>query len=65
VNPLDFYLWRHLQTLVYAAPVGNEEALHRRIVDARQTIFEQMRLSMVRSFEACTESHGGHFEYCL
>jgi hypothetical protein len=24
LNPLDFYLWRHLKTLVYAAPVDNE-----------------------------------------
>jgi hypothetical protein len=30
--------WEHLETLVYATPVDNEEALHRRIVDACQTI---------------------------
>jgi hypothetical protein len=40
---------------VYAAPVDNEEALHRRIVDACQTIgnypgiFERMWRSMMRS----------------
>jgi hypothetical protein len=33
-NPLDFYPWRHLTTLAYAAPVDNGEALHYRIVDA-------------------------------
>jgi hypothetical protein len=38
LNPLDFYLWEHLKTLVYAAPVDNEEALHHRTVDACQTI---------------------------
>jgi hypothetical protein len=27
LNPLDFYLWGHLRTLVCAAPVDNEEAL--------------------------------------
>jgi hypothetical protein len=43
------------KTLVYSAPVDNEEALHRRIVDACQTIgnypeiFERMRRSMMRS----------------
>jgi hypothetical protein len=60
-----------LRTLAYAAPVDNEEALHRRIVDACQTIhncpgiFAQIRRSMMRRVEACTESHGGHFEYLL
>jgi hypothetical protein len=38
LNPLDFYLWGHLKTFVYAAPVDNEEALRHRIVDAWQTI---------------------------
>jgi hypothetical protein len=33
----DFYRWGHLKTLVCAAPVDKEEALHRRIVDACQT----------------------------
>jgi hypothetical protein len=36
--PLDVYLWEHLKSLVYAAPDGSEEALHRRIVDVCQTI---------------------------
>jgi hypothetical protein len=59
------------KTLVYAAPDDSEEALHRRIVDVCQTIrnypgiFEWMRQSMMRRVEACTESHGGHFEHRL
>jgi hypothetical protein len=71
VNPLDFYLWGHLKTLVYAVPVDNEEALHHRILDACRTIcnypgiFERMRRSMMRCIEACIESHGGHFEHLL
>jgi hypothetical protein len=36
LNPLEFYLWEHIKTLVYAAPVDNEET--HRIVDACQTI---------------------------
>jgi hypothetical protein len=36
LNPLDFYMSRRLNTLVYAAPVDNDEALHHRIVDAWQ-----------------------------
>jgi transposase len=71
LNPLHFYLWRQLKSLVYAAPVDNEEALHNRIVDACQTIrnypgiFERMRRSMMRRVKVCIESHGGHFEQLL
>jgi hypothetical protein len=32
LNPLDFYLWEHLKTLVYSAPNENEETLHQRIL---------------------------------
>jgi hypothetical protein len=71
LNPLDFYLWGNLKTLVYAAPVDNEEALRYRIVDACQTIrnytgiFGRMWRPMMRLVEACIESHGGHFEHLL
>jgi hypothetical protein len=71
LNTLDFYLWRHLATLVYAAPVDNEEALHNRIEDACQTIrnypgvSERMRRAVMRHVEACIESHGAHFEHLL
>jgi hypothetical protein len=51
LNHLDFYLWGHLKTIAYAAPVDKEEALHNHIVDACQIIrnfpgiFERMRWS--------------------
>jgi hypothetical protein len=54
---------------VYAAPVDNEEALHRRTVDACQTIRNYPRISarmrrpVMRRGEVCIESHGGHFEH--
>jgi hypothetical protein len=59
------------KTLVYAAPVDIEDALHHRAVDACKTIrncpaiFERMRPSMMRRVEACIECHGGHFEHLL
>jgi hypothetical protein len=59
------------KTLVYAAPVHNEEALHRRTVDACQTIsncpgvLARMWRSMLRRVEACIKSHGGHSEHLL
>jgi hypothetical protein len=61
--PPDFYLWGHFKTLVYAAPVDNEESLHHRTVDACQGIrnypgiFELILRSMMRRAEACMESH--------
>jgi hypothetical protein len=70
-KPLDFYLWEHLNTLVYAAPVDNGETLHRRTVDACKTIrnysaiFVRMWRSMVRRVEVRIESHAGHFEHLL
>jgi hypothetical protein len=68
-NPLNFYLWEHLKSLVYATPV--DEALHLRIVDACQTfrnfpgIFERMQRPMMRRVETFIESYGGHFEHLL
>jgi hypothetical protein len=59
----------HLKTLVYAAPVDNEEARHHRIVDACRiirsypSISEQMRWSMMKRIEGCIKSHGAHFEH--
>jgi hypothetical protein len=68
LNPLDFYLCGHLNTLVYAAPVDNEEALYHRTVYACQTtrtypgIFGWMRRSMMRRVQAWTESLQGYFK---
>jgi hypothetical protein len=64
-------MWGYLKILVYAAPVDNEEALHRRIVDACQiirnyhSIFGQMQWSMMKCVEAYIESHGENFEHLL
>jgi hypothetical protein len=58
LSPLDLYLWGHQKSLVYSAPVDNEETFHHRIADACQTIhsypavFERMRRSMMRRVEA-------------
>jgi hypothetical protein len=68
LNPLYLYMWGNLKTVVYAAPVDNEEALHHRNVEACQTIrnypgiFERIRRSTTRRVQACIESHGGYFE---
>jgi hypothetical protein len=66
-----FYLWKYLKTLVYAAPVDSEHALHHRSVDIYHTIrnypviLERMRRSMMRHVEVCIESYWIHFEHLL
>jgi hypothetical protein len=71
LNPLDFYLWGHLKTLVYAAALDNEEALQHCIVGACQTICNYSSItqwiwrSMTRCVKVCTESDGEHSEHLL
>jgi hypothetical protein len=54
LRPLDGYLGGHLKTLMYTAPIQNEEALHQNIFDAGPAIrkrswnFERLRHSMIR-----------------
>ncbi|EZA50509.1 hypothetical protein X777_10702 [Ooceraea biroi] len=67
LNPVDFFLWGQLKSLVYATPIQNEEDLRNRIIDGceriRNTpgIFERVRQSMERRVEACIMAAGGHF----
>jgi hypothetical protein len=62
LNPPDSYPWRHSKTLLYSAPIENEEALHERVFDACQTIrnrpetFERVRQSIIRSDRAGIDS---------
>jgi hypothetical protein len=62
LNPLNFYLWGHLKTPLYAASVENEKAFHHHTVDACQTTrnytgnFEWIQRSMVTRVKACTGS---------
>jgi len=59
LSPLDFFLWRHLNTSVYSTVVETEEDLIARLQAARETIqkmpgiFEKMRQNMVRLCSAC------------
>ncbi|KAJ4434108.1 hypothetical protein ANN_16428 [Periplaneta americana] len=52
LNPLDFYVWGHLKSLVYSSPVPDLESLRNRIVacseDIRNTpgVWDRVRRSM-------------------
>nr|CAH7727295.1 unnamed protein product [Callosobruchus chinensis] len=71
MNPLDYFLWGYLKSLVYKTPVQNEEDLRNRIVDScliiKNTphIFERVRHSMIRRLNRCIEAGGGHFQHLL
>ncbi|KAK3888480.1 hypothetical protein Pcinc_007462 [Petrolisthes cinctipes] len=69
LNPLDFYLWGNLKTLVYATEVQSWEDLWRRVCDGCEQIkhdpgiLQCVRESMLRRVQACNAAHGGHFEH--
>ena len=71
LNPLDYFLWGHCKTLVYAQRPNTVEELRNRIVNAFQTIrntvgiFHRVNGSMYRRIEACLLANGGHFEQML
>jgi hypothetical protein len=71
LNPLDFYLWGHLKSLVYATPVNIQQELWQRVWVACDTVktslglFERVRQSTVRRARACVEMEGSNFEHLL
>lgn len=71
LNPLDFYLWGHLKSIVYARPVNTVEELSDRIragfqqVRANPGIFERVRGSMLRRIVCCVQENGRNIEHLL
>jgi hypothetical protein len=71
LNPIDFYVWGHLKSLVYERPIATRDELRARIFDACHTIkntpgiFERVRESMTRRINACIGSNGSHIEHLL
>ncbi|KAJ4442231.1 hypothetical protein ANN_12097 [Periplaneta americana] len=65
LNPLDFYLWGHLKSLVYSSPVPDLESLRNRTVACSEDIvcLDLGSCSQVKRF--VSYSSGGHFEHLL
>ena len=67
LNPLDFHLWGHLKSIVYATSIENAEILRNRIEQGfrqiRETsgMLERVTRSMTRRVQACLQMQGGHF----
>ncbi|KAJ4425894.1 hypothetical protein ANN_27520 [Periplaneta americana] len=71
LNPLDFYLWGHLKSLVYSSSVPDLESLRDRIVACSEDIYntpgvwDRVCRSMRHRCEVCIQAGGGHFEHLL
>ncbi|GFW21597.1 uncharacterized protein TNCV_4281121 [Trichonephila clavipes] len=68
---LDFFLWGHIKSLVYASPIDSDKALVARIAvvagDIREMpgVFANVRQSFRRRCEACILASGRSFEQFL
>ncbi|VVC38669.1 Hypothetical protein CINCED_3A001493, partial [Cinara cedri] len=70
LTPLDFILWGHLKTAVYAEPPANLQDLINKItVACRQLTKEQILAATYREvsrrLELCLEKNGGNFEHFI
>jgi hypothetical protein len=68
LNPLDFFLWRHLKEIVYRDPPTDIEDLTAKFHAAVATVDADMlrvQASIPRRAVACQRMHGGHFEHLL
>ena len=71
LNPLDFFLWGHMKSLIYQLPVDSAEDLVARIIvaadkiSATPGIFERVRQLLIRRCELCNTTLGRHFEQLL
>jgi hypothetical protein len=71
INPLDFWLWGPLKTLVYSAPVSDLGVLQERVENSYQKIqvkpgiCDRVRASARRGAKGCVEMLGNHIEHLL
>lgn len=71
MTPLDFCIWGHIKSLLYATPVNTEEELVARIILAfddireRPQLFQRIRQSITHRYNLCIENGGRNFEQFL
>ncbi|CAH1956259.1 unnamed protein product [Acanthoscelides obtectus] len=67
LSPLDFFMWGHLKSKIYATQPTSLEGLRQRIVNECLQITPQILQNIWQRFEQnlyyCMESHGGHFQH--
>lgn len=71
LNPLDFFFWGHMKSLIYESPVNSAEDLVARIVvaadkiNATPGVFERVRQSLIHRCQLCNSTLGHSFEQLL
>ncbi|KYM96999.1 hypothetical protein ALC62_12323 [Cyphomyrmex costatus] len=72
INPLDFYLWGHVKSLVYRNAPNNIADLRQRIIHGFEeirrdppTVFQRVQNSFDGRIRACIRAEGGHFEHFI
>lgn len=71
LNPLDFYLWGHMSTIVYANEVNSREELVQRITFAGNEIkrnqfqIHRATQTVINRARVCIRENGGLFEHLL
>ena len=68
LNPLDFFFWEHMKSLIYQSPVDSAEDLVARIVvvavkiSATPGTFQRVRQTLIRLCKLCNTTLGHHFK---
>lgn len=72
LNPLDFYFWGHMKSIVYEHPVNTRAELWLKIQEAansmrndQESIGFKVRRSLTNRLRKCVEKNGAHFENLL
>lgn len=67
LTPLDFFFWGRIKDLVYATPPVDDDDLLQRIINACQTVDQDMLSRVTNHVEhrarLCVQQEGGHFEH--
>ena len=66
LNPLDYYLWGHMKSLIYDTPVSIEENLLARVMAVTDVggsrIGDRMYQSTIWRYRICVNFGGSHIE---
>ncbi|XP_066148942.1 uncharacterized protein [Euwallacea fornicatus] len=71
LNPMDYFLWGHLKSMVYMTTVDNEEQLCQRIQDAinnirnDEEVMQRVHFNFLRHINLCIRANDGLFEQFL
>lgn len=69
LNPLDFFLWGHLQHKVHLNDHADteelENSIEEEITEITEEILERVKLNMAKRLRKCVEENGQLFEHLL